>query len=354
MALLEKIRGWLKGRGAALDLSSVARVAQTADVLERNGRVAEAAVLIAEGLNKFPNDPALRAQQERVERQRLRERMAELTRTLQIRPDPMLALELVRIYRQASHWVSARRVCAEAIEKFPDNPRLRQAMGDILLEVFEQGGMPQDGLAAMENLERSIVLDPTSVTARTALVLLYGKIGASRRALHHAVMLLDILSPDPVGRIAKQAWAAQKPVEEDIEALVRKYARARETTRKPAVPQARDVSKALGLFKDVRGFKAAAVVASDGALWGVVTSEPRDTASLAAVVNELAGAASDCCSRMSIGGFVTAHIEGPGVAAYLKVLPHTGEVPDGPRATVFVLAADPTGRREVLARLAQI
>ena len=124
MGKFERLRRWLSRREEALDLSSPERVAQAADLLEANGRPAEACVLISEGLRKFPDDPGLRVQQERVERRRLRERMGELTKTLQVRPNPMLALELVRIYRQTGQAVSARRVCAEAIEKFPNNAPL--------------------------------------------------------------------------------------------------------------------------------------------------------------------------------------------------------------------------------------
>ena len=231
-------------------------------------------------------------------------------------------------------------------------------MGELLLEIFEQGGTAQDGLSALQNLELSVVLDPTSATARKALLSLYGRIGAWTRALHHSVMLLNIVNPEPTGRVAKQAWAAQKPAEDDVEGLMRRFVRDRETGQGPVRPEGEGVSRTLGLFKEFRGYKVAAVVASNGALWGTLMNEPMDSDSLARSFNGLTNAAVECCSRMSIGGFVTAQIEGPGGAAYLKALPPQGRPADEaagkPSATVFVLAADSAGRREILARLAQI
>ena len=360
MALFDKIRGWVRPGGETVDLSSPERIARAADVLEGNGRLAEASVLLAEGVKKFPKASGLRAQHERLERQRLRERIVELTKALQARRDPALALELVRIYRQIGDTVSARRVGFEAIEKFPEYAPLHQALGEIWHEIFDQSATKQDGTTAVHSLERCVKLNPANLPARELLVDLYGKIGAWGKALEQAVAVLAHLRPGLTGRLALEALHHRKPPEEDIDSLLRKFASSREAEAKegPAPAEKERMDKALALFEELKGRRLAAVIAADGAMREAISNERMDKNILAKSIKGLKLAAMECCSRMSLGGFVMAQIETPEAAAYLKVIPPkiTDENESGVWRSdaLFVLTNDAARRRDVLARLEHI
>ena len=357
MALFDSVRGWLARRGKTGGFSSPERTLHAAGVLERNGRSAEASVILAEGVRRFPKSTALRAQQERLESRRLRERIAELTRSLQGRPDPALALELVRIYRQVGEAVSARRVAAEAIEKFPKFAPLHRITGELFMEIFEQSGTTQDGSVAIRSLEQCIVLDPSNVPAREALVVLYGKIGAWTRVMEHTVKMLGSLRPDLVGRLALEALVQRKLPPDDVDGLLRRFSRSLEKTIPSAQgkPEEEKWARVLAAFQDLKGRRLAAVVTPDGTVREAVGNERTDKAALAKGVNGLKAAATKCCSRMSIGGFVMAQLETPDAAAYLKILPAPGG--DASESGVwrmdalFLLTSDAARRREALARL---
>jgi tetratricopeptide (TPR) repeat protein len=360
MALFDKIRGWIRPGGETGDLTSPEGFARAAGVLERGGRLAEAAVLLAEGVRQFPDAPALRTYHERVERRRLRERTAELAKTLQARPDPALSLELVRIYREIADTVSARRVASEAIEKFPNYAPLHQAMGELWLEIYEHSSMTQDGITALRCLERSVELDPANLSARELLVSLYGKIGAWRKALRHAVSLLERLRPGQVGRVALEALAQQKLPEEDVNTLLRSFSRSMEKAG-PTIttpPEEERMAKALELFHDLRGRRVASILVAGGQWREAADNERMDKDALTKGVKGLKSAAIECCFRMSIGGFVMAQIETPDATAYLKIIPPAGgrETESGVwrSATFFLLTNDAARKREVLARLAHI
>ena len=360
MALFDRIRGWIRRGGEMGDLTSPEGFARAAGILERAGRLAETAVLLAEGVRQFPDAPALRTYHERVERRRLRERIAELAKTLQARPDPALYLELIRIYRQIADTVSARRGASEAIEKFPNYAPLHQAMGEVWLEIYEHSSTTQDGATALRCLERSVELDPANLSARELLISLYGKIGAWRKALRHAVSLLERLRPGEIGRVALEALAQQKLPEEDVNALLRGFSRSMEKAA-PIVatpPEEERMARALELFHDLRGRRVASILAANGQWREGADNERMDKDALTKGVKGLKGAAVECCFRMSIGGLVMAQIESPDASAYLKVIPLSGgrETESGiwRSATFFLLTNDTARKREVLARLAHI
>jgi tetratricopeptide (TPR) repeat protein len=360
MSILRKFTGWVAGGTEGLDLSSPEGVAKAAAVLEENGQLGEAATLLEEGVKRFPQSPAVRSLLERVQRRNLGERAAELTKTLQARPDPMVYLELVRIYRQIGDTVSARRVASEAIEKFANHAQLRQAVGELWLDVFEEGGATQDGIAAAASLQRCVELDPSNLNAQESLMRLYGLIGAWGKALQQAVAILNSLRPGPVGKIAAEALAKRGPIEDDVEALVRKSIRTREEAGQAAsaLPEIEGVGKVLREFRYLKGNKVAAVIAPAGTMIGAVMPEEMDKEGLAKAASGLAAAAAECCSRMSLGGFVMAQIEAPHLSGYLRVVPpvghKTGESSPGSSATLFVLADSTARKREILARLAGI
>lgn len=355
MGIAEWFRGWFIRRRRSYELSSVERVARAAELLEGNGRLQEASVILGEGIKRFPQATNLRTQQERVERRRLKERVAELNKLYQARPDPALAVELVRIYRETGDSVSARSVVEEAIKRFPNHAPLYEVKGDLWLEIFEASGTEPDGMEAMRSLERCVELDPANLTAREALVGLYGKIGAWAKALHHAVLVLNTLRPGVVGRVAIEALAKHAPPEEDVGVLMHNFARTHEKTTAP-LPERRTASKILELFHDLKGRRLAAMIATDGSLIDIVSNERIDKEAIAQTGNALISAAVECCTRMSLGSFVTAQIEGEGTSAYLKVL--TPQDVDATSArparstTILLLTNDLARKREILARLA--
>ncbi len=358
MALFDSFRK-LVGKAKTGDLTSPEEIARAAGLLEEHDRLNEASVLLGEGVKLFPEASALRTQHDRVERRRLRERIANLSKTLEARPNPAAALELARIYRQTGDTVSARSVAAQAVEKFADYAPLHQVLGELWMDIYEQSGVPQDGITALRSLERCLALDGGNLAVRERLLEFFGKIGAWRNALEQSVKLLNCLRPGLTGRIATEALGKQNLAEEDVEGLIRRRRRTQEDVPKvafsPSVEE--DVRRSLRLFDDLRGRRMISVVWPDGVMREAGANERMDRDALAKSVNALKSAATECCSLMGIGGFVMAEMETPDSAVYLKVLSQAGERDAGATrrsASLFVLTNDAARRREVLARLSRV
>jgi hypothetical protein len=142
-----------------------------------------------------------------------------------------------------------------------------------------------------------------------------------------------------------------------VDGLLRRFSRSLEKTIPSAQgkPEEEKWARALAAFQDLKGCRLAAVVTPDGTVREAVGNERTDKAALAKGVKGLRSAATECCSRMSIGGFVMAQLETPGAAAYLKILPAPGGEASESGVwrldALFLLTSDAARRREALARL---
>ncbi len=194
-----------------------------AERLVAAGRHEEAMQVAEAGLRRFPTATRLRSVVQYVRRANSNKRLNELKATLADSRDARAYRELIALHLDLGNRGPALEVAQQYVEEFPDSSDSFVHLGEVFLARYFTEIFARDAWSAVENLERALELDPSTVRARVHLGMLYFAIGAVRYAANE---LGEILHIDPsntrAAEFRERMLEAADPdtTEEDIEMLL--------------------------------------------------------------------------------------------------------------------------------------
>ncbi len=265
----------------------------------------EALPILEEAQARFPWSERLVVLGMRVRRAAVREELARLEADTMTSPTPEAYGRLAERLRQIGDEDEAIRICRDCAARFPQNENAFLVEGRLRVARFRRTGLPRDGLQAVEQLERAVVLNPENMRARRLLAELYAEIGASHHARAHLDWIVEGSGADPTlatltERIQETAHSGSAATE-DLATLFSTNGTGRRETRSPVLE---------GLIEELRTFDGVEEVIQFG-LTSVSRDEgeaPADLDGLAAFVATLAG---DSLLEMDMGNLRHGQLSGP-------------------------------------------
>jgi tetratricopeptide (TPR) repeat protein len=262
-----------------------------------------------DGLALFPDSVELAKLRDFTHRNVGRSRIDDLRARLNRAPSGKLYRELAGIYRELGDHGALHATCEEWSVRFPDDAGAWLVLGQARLGNYYRDLSAREGLAAVQCLERVVVLDAGDQKARALLAELFYRIGAIQQARGH----LDSLRSDhdDVGlRAMRRQVANSKSLGNDLEARFRQVEEdgvlpnAPPTAERAADRQEEGIGTirdALAQIAEMRGVRKATYIKGARALVKGDIRDGRDP--FLRVVRVLARASNTFSRRLDVGSF---------------------------------------------------
>ena len=173
-----------------------------------------------EGLALFPHAQELRKLNKFAKRSRLKEQIVDLRKRLNKTPQAEQYRELAGLYLELGDYGAVHGTCEESVRRFPDDAGSHLLLARASLAAFYRDLGADDGLRAVNALERVLELDEQSDRAHKMLAELLYRVGAVGKSQGHLKRLRELAPGDfDVEILYRKVRDYEPSGEEDLDVL---------------------------------------------------------------------------------------------------------------------------------------
>ncbi len=274
-----------------------------------------------EGLALFPESRELRKLRKFAKKHQLNRRVEEVRTKINKSPTAGSYRELASLYLELGDFGAVQGTCEESIRRFPGEDSAYRILARAKLTNFYRDLSARDGIEAVQNLQRTVELDPKNSKAHQLLVEVFYRVGVLDLCKQHLEILTKLDAEQSYIDMMNKQFASSKTrdagVGEDFESAFHNAEAKSALINRPVSierPKASSddtmgrIRDALAELADRDGVRKATYIKASKAL---VKGEIRDGKdAFLRVVRVMAKASQRYTRRLDIGNFNKGVIDG--------------------------------------------